>query len=261
MRADRLVATMLILQARGRVSAGELAAELEVSVKTAPTRPRGAGDRRRAGLRAAGPERRLVAARRGTDRPLRPDRRRGPDAVPPGRTVGPGRTGGEGRPAQARPRAPRAVPGGGGQGRRGCRHRPGALGPDPPAGSPIVRGPPTRGHRRHPGAARLRRPTGPRDRSRRPSTRPRPEGPSLVPHRRDGLGRRCGDGLRTFRIDRIRAAEPTGDPVVRPDGLRPGHRLGSRPAAHRGATPARGARRSASARTGSPGCGRSSAMP
>lgn len=35
MRADRLVATMLILQARGRVSAGQLAAELEVSVKTA----------------------------------------------------------------------------------------------------------------------------------------------------------------------------------------------------------------------------------
>jgi predicted DNA-binding transcriptional regulator YafY len=35
MRADRLVATLLILQARGRVSAAELARELEVSVKTA----------------------------------------------------------------------------------------------------------------------------------------------------------------------------------------------------------------------------------
>jgi predicted DNA-binding transcriptional regulator YafY len=35
MRADRLVATVLILQARGRVSAAQLAAELEVSVKTA----------------------------------------------------------------------------------------------------------------------------------------------------------------------------------------------------------------------------------
>jgi predicted DNA-binding transcriptional regulator YafY len=35
MRADRLVATVLILQARGRVSATELARELEVSVKTA----------------------------------------------------------------------------------------------------------------------------------------------------------------------------------------------------------------------------------
>src|SRR6188508_656642 len=35
MRADRLVAALLILQARGRVSAGELARELEVSVKTA----------------------------------------------------------------------------------------------------------------------------------------------------------------------------------------------------------------------------------
>ena len=35
MRADRLVATLLVLQARGRVTATELAAELEVSVATA----------------------------------------------------------------------------------------------------------------------------------------------------------------------------------------------------------------------------------
>ena len=35
MRADRLVATLLILQARGRVTAAELAEELEVSLKTA----------------------------------------------------------------------------------------------------------------------------------------------------------------------------------------------------------------------------------
>lgn len=35
MRADRLVATLLILQARGRVTAAELAGELEVSVATA----------------------------------------------------------------------------------------------------------------------------------------------------------------------------------------------------------------------------------
>jgi predicted DNA-binding transcriptional regulator YafY len=35
MRADRLVAALLFLQARGRVTAAELAAELEVSVKTA----------------------------------------------------------------------------------------------------------------------------------------------------------------------------------------------------------------------------------
>ena len=35
MRADRLVATLLLLQARGRVTASEVAAELEVSVKTA----------------------------------------------------------------------------------------------------------------------------------------------------------------------------------------------------------------------------------
>jgi predicted DNA-binding transcriptional regulator YafY len=35
MRADRLVATLLLLQARGRVTAAEVAGELEVSVKTA----------------------------------------------------------------------------------------------------------------------------------------------------------------------------------------------------------------------------------
>src|SRR5919106_6577495 len=35
MRADRLVAALLVLQARGRVTADEVAAELEVSVKTA----------------------------------------------------------------------------------------------------------------------------------------------------------------------------------------------------------------------------------
>ncbi|QFU90151.1 YafY family protein [Amycolatopsis sp. YIM 10] len=35
MRADRLVATLLLMQSRGRVTAGELAAELEVSVATA----------------------------------------------------------------------------------------------------------------------------------------------------------------------------------------------------------------------------------
>src|SRR5215510_3831994 len=35
MRADRLVATLLLLQARGRVTAAEVAEELEVSVRTA----------------------------------------------------------------------------------------------------------------------------------------------------------------------------------------------------------------------------------
>ena len=35
MRADRLVATLLVMQARGRITAAELAEELEVSVKTA----------------------------------------------------------------------------------------------------------------------------------------------------------------------------------------------------------------------------------
>src|SRR6187431_1387483 len=35
MRADRLVATLLLMQARGQVTAAELAAELEISVATA----------------------------------------------------------------------------------------------------------------------------------------------------------------------------------------------------------------------------------
>ncbi|PZA19223.1 helix-turn-helix transcriptional regulator, partial [Modestobacter versicolor] len=35
MRADRLVAVLLLMQTRGRVTAAELAAELEVSVATA----------------------------------------------------------------------------------------------------------------------------------------------------------------------------------------------------------------------------------
>lgn len=35
MRADRLVATLLLMQSRGRVTAAELAEELEVSVATA----------------------------------------------------------------------------------------------------------------------------------------------------------------------------------------------------------------------------------
>src|ERR1700747_189901 len=35
MRADRLIATLLLMQSRGRVTAGELATELEVSVATA----------------------------------------------------------------------------------------------------------------------------------------------------------------------------------------------------------------------------------
>lgn len=35
MRADRLVATLLLMQARGRVTAAELAKEFEVSVATA----------------------------------------------------------------------------------------------------------------------------------------------------------------------------------------------------------------------------------
>ena len=43
MRADRLVAILLLLQQRGQVTAAEVADELEISERTARPRPRGAG--------------------------------------------------------------------------------------------------------------------------------------------------------------------------------------------------------------------------
>ena len=56
MRADRLVAALLLMQSRGRVTAAELARELEVSVATArrdleALSAAGLAPRARAGLR------------------------------------------------------------------------------------------------------------------------------------------------------------------------------------------------------------------
>ena len=85
MRADRLVATLLLMQRRGRVTAAELADELEVSVATArrdlealsaagipvyPQPGRGGG---------------WSLRRRRPHRPQRADRGGGPGAVPAGR--------------------------------------------------------------------------------------------------------------------------------------------------------------------------------
>ena len=82
MRADRLVALLLILQRKGHVTAAEVAEELEVSERTAR---RDLEALSMAGVpvySAAGPQRRLAAARRRPHRPQRPDRRRGSGAVP-----------------------------------------------------------------------------------------------------------------------------------------------------------------------------------
>ena len=81
MRADRLVAALLLMQARGRVTAADLAGELEVSVATAR--------RDLEALSAAGipvypparTRRRLVAGRWRPHRPQRPVGNRGAGAV------------------------------------------------------------------------------------------------------------------------------------------------------------------------------------
>ena len=65
MRADRLVAALLVLQAKGRVTAAQLAHELEVSERTAAPGPRGPRHGGRAGVLPARPRGR-VGARRGS---------------------------------------------------------------------------------------------------------------------------------------------------------------------------------------------------
>ena len=211
MRADRLVATLLILQARGRVSASQLARELEVSVKTA-----------RRDLEA------LAIA--GVPVYAQPGRNGGWSLLGGARTDLSGLTADEARTlfllagpsARIAPEAKaalrklvRALPepfrAGGVGGRDGDRHRPGALGsvrggdatrPRAPAATPsspasrcdIAYG--DRGGHRH--------------RARRPPARPRREGVALVPRRR------LDDGQRTFRVDRVRRVEPTGQAVRRP---------------------------------------------
>lgn len=75
-RADRLVAILLLLQARGQVTAGEVAEELEVSERTA-RRPRGPRHGRLADLLHPGPGRGVAPGGRRQDRPERAHRVRG----------------------------------------------------------------------------------------------------------------------------------------------------------------------------------------
>ena len=184
MRADRLVAALLFLQHRGRVTAAELADELEVSVADRPPRPRGAVGRRHPRLPAARSRRRLVAGRRRPHRPQRTVGHRDPGAVPARR---PGRVGlrrGQDRAAQAGARPPPDLPrrrGGGRQRHHDRPHevergRPSATGAGRPAAD--RRRTPPQGpadlHQQRPGAlGPAGRPVGPRR-----------QGRDLVPHRR-----------------------------------------------------------------------------
>ena len=178
-----------------------------------PPRPRGARHRRHPGVLAGWQGRRLAAARRRPHGPQRAHGRRGPHAVHGRRAVVDGDAGGQGGAAQARPGAAGDVPRrrrGGGVGRRA---RPRRLGwhDGPPAGAP--RRAAARRRRRRPGAPRLRRPHAQRDAARRA-----PAG--LV--EKDGVWYLVADtdaGLRTFRVNRVRSVEPTGEPVVRPAGF------------------------------------------
>ena len=131
MRADRLVATLLVLQSRGRVTAAEVADELEVSIRTARRDLEALSIAGIPVYSQAGPGRRLVAARRRPHRPERAHRRRGPHAVPGRRAVVGGHARGEGRAAQARAGAARDVPGRGREGGVGHRARPRRAGAAP----------------------------------------------------------------------------------------------------------------------------------
>ena len=185
MRADRLVAALLLMQARGRVTAAELADELEVSVATArrdlealstagvpvyPQPGRGGGWS-------------LVGGARTDLSGLTADR--GPGAVPPRRPGGGRRPGGQVGAAQAGAGPARHVPGRRrGRGRR-RRDRPGAAGASAtgsgPSWSRCCRPPSSAGARSASGT-----PIGPVQRTRAAG---RPAGPGrqgrrLVPDRR-----------------------------------------------------------------------------
>ena len=214
MRADRLVATLLVLQARGRITAAELAEELEMSVATAR--------RDLEALAMAGipvysqPGRNggVVAARRRPHRPQRPHRGRGAHAVPGGRTV----LGGD----AARPRPPCAS---------WCRRCPetfraeaeaaasavvldpagwGATAPPAPATSTSCSGRSSAGVQVRLGYA---------DREGNESERTvHPLGlveKSSVWY----LVADTADGMRTFRVGRVRSVELTDEPVVKPEGF------------------------------------------
>ena len=187
MRADRLVATLLLMQARGRVTAAEVADELEVSVATArrdlealstagipvyPQPGRGGGWS-------------LVGGARTDLTGLTVVRGAGP--VPAGRVVVRPVRRRDLRPAQAGPRAAGDVPRGG----RGRRSRggggPGRVGVRRPVPAAVGRGAAGRGRPSAAGDARLQRARR-RVRADRRPVGARRQGRPLVPRRRHARG-------------------------------------------------------------------------
>ena len=218
MRADRLVATLLFLQSRGRVTAAEVADELEVSIRTAR--------RDLEALSIAGipvysqPGRgggwSLVGRR--PHRPERAHRRRGPHPLPGRRAVLGGHARGEGRAAQARAGPSRDVPGRGREGGVGHRARPGPLGRH-------ARRPPRRTSRRcsRRCCRRCRCVLGYRDRA--GAVTERVVHPLGLVSKGSAwyLVADTDNGMRTFRVWRVQSAELTDQPVRRAARLRPRH--------------------------------------
>ncbi len=187
-RADRLVAALLILQARGRVTAAGLAEELEISERTAR--------RDLEALAMAGIPVYSQAGRGG-----------GWSLLGGARTDLSGLTAAEARTlflvagpsaaatpqikaasAQARPRAARTVPGRRRGGRLRGGDRPDQLGPCARPGAGAPGRPPAGGRGRRPGPDRLRGARSARDRTHGASARSGGEVVRLVPRGRDGRG-------------------------------------------------------------------------
>lgn len=214
MRADRLVATLLFLQARGRVTATELAAELEVSERTA---------------------RRDLEALASAGIPVYSQRGRGGGwaLVGGARTDLTGLTAGEiralflvaGPAAAATPELRMAL-------RKLVRALPATLRPDAEAASRalLIDGAdwrrPTAGPAT-PHLDALQRAVVDGTQVRLGYAGPRKPAGERTVHPL-GLASKAGvwylvadtgHGLRTFRLSRVTSVEATGDPVVRPDGF------------------------------------------
>ena len=257
MRASRLVSVLLLLQARGQMTAGELARELEVSERTI--------HRDVEALSASGVP---IYAERGVHGGIRlvdgyrtrltgHDRRRGRGALPGRACPGPAAELGLGTvvaaaqlkilaslPPELRARASRLVERfhlDAGEWFRTSQPVPhlGALSEAVWEATRIAIDVRPRRHRAS-GAS-----------SSRSVSCSRPGSGTSSPG--------STDQVRTYRVARVLAVEPRGEPFERPAGVRPGRLLGrirgrvrARRAAHRG-------RSSASAPTGSIACGRRSA--
>ncbi|MFC9425855.1 helix-turn-helix transcriptional regulator [Streptomyces sp. NPDC056987] len=230
MRADRLVATLLFLQSRGRVTAAEVAAELAVSERTArrdlealatagipvyPQRGRGGGWALVGGARTeltgltVGEIRELFLVA-GVS-PAAPEPRTAPRglvrAVPqtPPADTGSGAGRGTGPDVETAPRT----------------GAPGGAGPSPTpyeSGSPhlraleraVVDGTQIRLGYERPGRPAEGRIVHPLGLATKNGVR------YLVAGTGTGTG---AGGLRIFRLSRITSVEPTGEPVVRPEGF------------------------------------------